>query len=69
MVLAATSLALLIATVIGLVYFCVIACSFFITYKVVFRKSEKLEKLFAKIAPLWSKVTSLFGKKKGENAK
>ena len=24
--------------VIGLVYFCVIACSFFITYKVVFRK-------------------------------
>ena len=50
--------------VIGLVYFCVIACSFFITYKVVFRKSEKLEKLFAKIAPLWSKVTSLFGKKR-----
>ena len=26
--------------VIGLVYFCVIACSFFITYKVVFRKSN-----------------------------
>ena len=25
--------------VIGLVYFCVIACSFFITYRVVFRKS------------------------------
>ena len=24
--------------VIGLVYFCVIACSFFITYKIVFRK-------------------------------
>ena len=24
--------------VIGLVYFCVIACSFFITYRVVFRK-------------------------------
>ncbi len=29
--------------VIGLVYFCVIACSFFITYKVVFRKSPKTE--------------------------
>ena len=29
--------------VIGLVYFCVIACSFFITYKVVFRKSTKTE--------------------------
>ena len=26
--------------VIGLVYFCVIACSFFITYRVVFRKSD-----------------------------
>ena len=26
--------------VIGLVYFCVIACSFFITYRVVFRKSS-----------------------------
>ncbi|MBE6567827.1 MAG: ABC transporter permease [Ruminococcaceae bacterium] len=30
--------------VIGLVYFCVIACSFFITYRVVFRKAEKAEK-------------------------
>ena len=29
--------------VIGLVYFCVIACSFFITYRVVFRKSAKSE--------------------------
>ncbi len=27
--------------VIGLIYFCVIACSFFITYRVVFRKKEK----------------------------
>ena len=26
--------------VIGLVYFCVIACSFFITYRVVFRKGS-----------------------------
>ena len=30
--------------VIGLVYFCVIACSFFITYRVVFRKAENAEK-------------------------
>ena len=30
--------------VIGLVYFCVIACSFFITYKVVFRKSNATAK-------------------------
>ena len=29
--------------VIGLVYFCVIACSFFITYRVVLRKSDKVK--------------------------
>lgn len=30
--------------VIGLIYFCVIACSFFISYRVVFRKKEKNDK-------------------------
>jgi len=43
--------------VIGLVYFCVIACSFFITYRVVFRKSNKKMK----------KTKEPKVKKKGEN--